>query len=191
MALTAYRAAKAMTPISETDSLLNANDHSGQRGFTLLELLVVLSIILLASAVVIPNITGTESNLLIAEVRQTASAFNYARRIAIVKGVPQVASLIQLDPDAPDYSDIRGEVLQRATIPLLEQYDAEISFQEDINTDPEVREVIDITFFPQGGSTGGILHFTVEDLTASIRIDPITGKIRILYPGEEFDDEIY
>ncbi len=179
-----------MTPISESSFSHQARATRRQRGFTLLELLIVLSIIVIASAVVIPSITSTESNLLIAQVRQTANAFNYARRIAIVEGAPQVASLIQVDPQAPDYSEIREEVLQRATVPLLEQFDAEVSFQADINEDPEVMEVIAIEFFPEGGSTGGILHFTMDDLTASIRIDPITGKIQIRYPGEEFEDEL-
>jgi hypothetical protein len=84
---------------------------------------------------------------------------------------------------------MRGEVLQRATIPLLEQYDAVISFQSDINEDPDVLEIIQLDFFPEGGSTGGILHFTLDDLTASIRVDPLTGKIAVRYPGEEFDDD--
>jgi general secretion pathway protein H len=189
MVLTGCRAAKVMTPISEVNPFSPKIAGKSQRGFTLLELLVVLSIILLASAIVIPNITSTDSNLLIAQVRQTANAFNYARRIAIVEGAPQVATLIQLDPLAPDYPEIRGEVVQRATIPVLEQFDAEITFQTDINEEPEVLDVIQIEFFPQGGSTGGILHFTLDDLTASIRIDPITGKITIRRPGEEFDDE--
>ena len=189
MALTAYRAAKVMTPISGVKASIQPDPGMIQRGFTLLELLIVLSIIVIASAVVIPSITGTESSLLMAQVRQTANAFNYARRIAIVEGAPQVATLIQLDPQSPDYPDIKGEVVQRATIPILEQFDAEISFQADINEDPEVLDVIQVEFFPQGGSTGGILTFTLEELSAGIRIDPITGKIAIRYPGEEFDDE--
>lgn len=159
------------------------------RGFTLLELMIVLSIIIIASAVVIPNITKTDSNLLAAQVRQTAAAFNYARRIAIVEGTPQVATLIQVDPDDPAYADIKGEAMERASIPPLEQFDARISFQTDINEVPEVMDVIEVQFFPQGGSTGGILNFTMDDLVASIRINPLTGRIAVRYPGEEFDDD--
>jgi len=163
----------------------------GQRGFTLLELLIVLGIVALASIVVIPNITRTESSLLVAQVRQTASAFNYARRIAIVEGAPQVATVIQIPPDDPDYPELKGKVVQRATIPLLENYDAEISYQADINEDPEVLDIIELVFFPQGGSTGGILNFYLDNLDASIRVDPITGEINIRYPGEEFDEEYF
>ena len=162
-----------------------------QRGFTLLELLIVLAIIALASIVVIPSITRTESNLLVAQVRQTASVFKYARRIAIVEGAPQVATLFQIPPDDTDYRELKEEVVQRATIPLLENYDAKISYQADINEDAEVLDIIELVFFPQGGSTGGILNFSLEDLDASIRVDPITGKINIRYPGEEYDEEYF
>lgn len=190
MVLMVRQAAKVMTPISEGDYPRHMSDMN-QQGFTLLELLVVLSIILLASTVVIPNITSTESNLLTAQVRQTASAFNYARRIAIVKGSPQVATLIQLDPSDPDYPELRGEIIQKGSVPPLERLDAEVSYQADINAEPEVLDILEITFFPQGGSTGGILRFTLDDLTASILVDPITGRISTYYPGEEIEDDLY
>jgi general secretion pathway protein H len=190
----AYQAAKVMTPISADsrpvfDACMRFTRE--QCGFTLLELLIVLGIVALASIVVLPSITRTESNLLVAQVRQTASAFNYARRIAIVEGAPQVATLFRIPPDDPDYPELKLKVIQRATIPLLENYDAKISYQADINEDPEVLDIIELVFFPQGGSTGGILNFSLENLDASIRVDPFTGKINIRYPGEEFDEEYF
>jgi general secretion pathway protein H len=190
----AYQAAKVMTPISADsrpvfDACMRFTRE--QCGFTLLELLIVIGIVALASIVVLPSITRTESNLLVAQVRQTASAFNYARRIAIVEGAPQVATLFRIPPDDPDYPELKLKVIQRATIPLLENYDAKISYQADINEDPEVLDIIELVFFPQGGSTGGILNFSLENLDASIRVDPFTGKINIRYPGEEFDEEYF
>jgi len=180
-----------MTPISGASPFIQRHRAQRQHGFTLLELLVVLSIIVLATAIIIPNIAATDNNLLIAQVRQTASAFNYARRLAIVEAAPQVATLLQIDPEDPDYPDIKGKILQRATVPLMESLDVEISFQADINTEPEVLEIIEMVFYPQGGSTGGILNFTFGDLKSSIRVDPITGKIKIYYPGEEPEDDLF
>ena len=72
----------------------------------------------IASAIVIPNITGTESNLLTAQVRQTASAFNFARRIAIVKGAPQVATLFQMDIDEQSLKD--GEKFLQSFLPVVD-----------------------------------------------------------------------
>ena len=180
-----------MTQISGVSPFIQRYRAERQHGFTLLELLVVLSIVVLATAIIIPNISATDNNMLIAQVRQTASAFNYARRLAIVEGAPQVATLLQMDPEDPDYPDIKGEILQRTTVPLMESFDVEISFQEDINSEPEVLEIIDIVFYPQGGSTGGILNFTYGDLTSSIRVDPITGKINIYNSGEEPEDDLF
>jgi general secretion pathway protein H len=191
MAQMALLAAKVMTPISGASPFIQRHRAQRQHGFTLLELLVVLSIIVLATAIIIPNIAATDNNLLIAQVRQTASAFNYARRLAIVEAAPQVATLLQIDPEDPDYPDIKGKILQRATVPLMESLDVEISFQADINTEPEVLEIIEMVFYPQGGSTGGILNFTFGDLKSSIRVDPITGKIKIYYPGEEPEDDLF
>jgi len=182
------QAAKVMTPISGANSQTLQSRVMKQQGFTLLELLIVLSIIVLASAIIIPSITGTESNVLAAQIRQTASAFNYARRIAIVKGAPQVVTLFQMDPEDPDYPESRGEIIQQAGVPILEQYEAEILFQADINEEPEVLDIIEIIFFPQGGSTGGILNFSMADLSGSVQVDPITGRVSIYYPGEEIEE---
>lgn len=177
-----------MTPISGDKYSSLSFHRMKQNGFTLLELLIVLSIIVIASALVIPNITGTDSNLLAAQVRQAASAFNYARRIAIVEGTPQVATLIQMDLDDPDYPVIRGQIVQKSTVPLLEDFVSEISFQADINETPEVLDITEVIFFPQGGSTGGILNFRMGDLTSRIRVDPLTGRIKIYYPGDDIEE---
>ena len=178
-----------MTPISGANPLSQPVHPMKQFGFTLLELLIVLSVIVIASAIVIPNITGTESNLLTAQVRQTASAFNFARRIAIVEGAPQVATLFQMDIDDPDYPNIRGDLMRNSNVPILENFTSEISYQGDINEDPEILEIIEIVFYPQGGSTGGILNFKMGELTARIRIDAITGRINTYYPGEEIEED--
>jgi general secretion pathway protein H len=180
-----------MTPISEDSLSRHRQCAKSQQGFTLLELLVVLSIIILASAVVIPSINSTDNSLLTAQVRQTASAFNYARRMAIVEGAPQLATILQMDPDDPDYPEIKGEILQRAGAPLLEGLDVRVTYQADINDVAEELDVIELIFYPQGGSTGGIISFTLEDITAWIQVDPITGRIHTYYPGDELPETIY
>ena len=76
-------AAKIMTPISET-----RNPLTRAAGFTLLELTLVLLILGLASVLVVPNLGGLESRNFNAQVREATSLLNYARRIAVVKGVP-------------------------------------------------------------------------------------------------------
>ncbi|MEX2367075.1 MAG: type II secretion system protein, partial [Pseudohongiellaceae bacterium] len=74
--------------------------RSRAAGFTLLELVIVMSIIAIALTLVAPNLASTDSRVFMAQVRQASSALNYARRIAIVKSTPSVARFRMLDPDS-------------------------------------------------------------------------------------------
>lgn len=154
------------------------------RGFTLLELLVVLSIIGIAATLVAPTITSTESKTFNAQIRQAEAALNYARRIAIVRSTPSVARFRVLDPDDPFReeapTDARG-----LRIPYWESNEVGIRFRNTFEQDAEETDTVEITFFPQGGSTGGVLNFRMNQLTAYIDINPITGRISTSYedPG--------
>lgn len=157
-------------------------------GFTLLELLVVLSIIAIAAGLVVPNLSITDNAAFNADVRRAASTLTYARRMAIVKGAPQTATLYALDPESRDYE----ERLEKATVNdgrarwLSEEI--ALGFQGELELEPEPVDELEVTFFPQGGSTGGLLAFTRDERAALIRIDPITGRIDVAYNGEELDD---
>ena len=157
-------------------------------GFTLLELLVVLSIIAIASGLILPNLAITDNAAFNGEVRRAASALTYARRMAIVKGAPQSTTLFALNPDASDYEDLLEEAEAQARNARWISDQLELSFQSDLELDPEPVDKQVVTFFPQGGSTGGLLAFSSGERTAMIRINAITGRIDIAYNGEEFDE---
>ena len=70
----------------------SSNNRQRHAGFTLLELLVVLSIIAIATGLIVPNVAITDNGAFNAEIRRAASALTYARRMAIVKGAPQTRS---------------------------------------------------------------------------------------------------
>ena len=63
-----------------------------------------------------------------------------------------------------------------------------IRYQKDPNLPDAPADRVEVTFFPQGGSTGGIINFGLNERSASIRIDPITGRIATAFDGEPFDD---
>jgi general secretion pathway protein H len=172
-----------MTPTS-------AARNSRQLGFTLLELLVVVSIILIATGLVLPNLNTLDNSAYNAQVKKAVAVLTYARRIAIVEGAPKVATFYALDPESPDYEDllkqIEGEQAEASWVSEL----LKIEFQYELNQIPETMDRIEITFFPQGGSTGGVLNFTQNERTTLIRVDPITGRISTAANGEEFDDEL-
>jgi general secretion pathway protein H len=171
-----------MTPISNYK-------RQRSRGFTLLELLIVLSIIAIGTGLIVPNLGITDNAAFNAEVRSAASALTYARRMAIVKGTPQTTTLFALDPEASDYEErlIEANALKSETRWLSE--DLELSFQNEVEPDPATVDKMSVTFFPQGGSTGGLLGFSSDERMAVIRVDAITGRIDTAYNGEELDEE--
>lgn len=159
-----------------------------QGGFTLLELLVVLSIIVLAAGLIAPNIGLTDNSAFTADVRKAAATLSYARRLAIVKAAPVTAELhsgAELETADDVASALSTEQQQRHWRSELVQ----LRYQDDVQPDPVPVEDIAITFFPQGGSTGGTLHFSRNQRSAVIRVSPITGRIRVAWDGEELDDE--
>ena len=82
---------------------ISAGTNSLNRGFTLLEVLLVLSIIGLAGVLLVPRLGSLDSRGFAVEVRQAANLLNHARRNAVVTGNP--ASVSFLPEPADDESD--------------------------------------------------------------------------------------
>lgn len=190
-----------MTPTSSVE----------QRGFTLLELLVVLSIIALGVGLIAPNVGLTDNSAFSADVRKAAATLSYARRLAIVQARPVTAELHSLadaelaaaaaadraaqEADAaalraasnaaPDTAAQDAELQQRRWTSEL----VHLAIEDELHGAVQPVAVADLTFFPQGGSTGGTLHFTRNQRSAVIHISPLTGRIRVAWDGEELPDE--
>lgn len=150
------------------------------RGFTLLELLVVLGIIGLAATLAIPTVTSTESKVFAAQVRQAESVLNYARRIAIVRSMPSTANFrageaLGREGDLPGDPAAGGSEFQ---VPVWKSEELSLRFRTTPNESAREVEQVSITFFPQGGSSGGELQFRMGRQSAFIKVDPITGRFQ-------------
>lgn len=181
----------AMTPISAAKCCTGQTPHIAmqQRGFTLLELMVVLTLALIVAGLVVPKLDVIETRSFDAEVRKAAAILDYARRLAIVEGQPQTARFIALDATAGDFTDKREQLL--STRKNIDWFSDKLTlkFRQELNRKAEQRETTRVTFFPQGGSTGGVLDFEERDFRASIRIDAMTGRITTALRGETLEEK--
>lgn len=172
-----------MTPISD------ARPKAAQAGFTLLELLVVATIIALAVGLAIPALNTLDSGTFNAQVRGAVASLTYTRRVAIVEASPKTAEFFALDPESPDYEELREQADGQGRNASWSSEVLKLRYQPDPNQPDKEVEHVAITFFPQGGSTGGVLNFVMNDRTAMIRVDPITGRIATAFNGEEPEQE--
>lgn len=159
------------------------SQQSSQRGFTLLEILLVLAILAMASIFVVPNMGGLETRSFNAQLRQAHSLLNYARRTAVVSGQSSSVRLNLIPSDEIDQEDrppSRGNVVAEwqgggIELRVIDSTDREI----------EVDESTEVTFYPEGGSSGGVLLFAQAEQRGVIEIDPFTGRVSSRDPEEE------
>ncbi|MCB1670469.1 MAG: GspH/FimT family protein [Gammaproteobacteria bacterium] len=143
-----------------------------QGGFTLLEIMLVLAILAAASLLVFPNISGLETRTFNARVREAHNLLNLARRTAVVSGQPGVVSLV-LNPE------VDREVDQPSpfTVGSWDGTGIELTFQDSAGREEEIEDSLEITFYPEGGSTGGTLLLAFQGRQASITVNPFNGRV--------------
>ena len=150
-------------------------------GFTLLEILLVVAILGMASILVVPNLTGLESRTFNAQVRQATSLLNYARRIAVVSGQPSTASFHVSEGSTAEERVATGSP---TSVGRWDSNGTTLSFRDSTEREAEVDEMIEITFYPEGGSTGGTLLLSQAGQLANIIIDPFTGRVSSEIPEQ-------
>jgi len=152
-----------------------------QQGFTLLEILLVLSIVALAAIIVVPNVGSLDGRGFSAQVRQAHTLLNYARRTAVVNGHPASVAFAM-----PDESE-NEQPLQfaRDNVGVWQNQGAELRFLDSTEQESDIETVLEVGFFPEGGSTGGTLIFERAQQRAAIHVDPFTGRVELLDEDHE------
>ena len=141
-----------------------------QRGFTLIELTVVLLIIVLGFSVIGSNISsGNQSAQLKAVARDLASALRYARGQALITH-QEVAVAINLAENNYKVSN------RDKTHHFSDEIDLTLVIAQDEFEDDETGH---IRFYADGSSSGGRITLEWGNLTYFVDVNWLSGKIDI------------
>jgi prepilin-type N-terminal cleavage/methylation domain-containing protein len=177
----AEQAVRIMTPTSP----IRGVQRFPSAGFTLLELIIVLAILAMGAVLLIPSIGNMSSRTFTAQVREASALLNYARRNAVVTGqATSIQFFPAADSDAPAQSTAQAA---RSELGRSESWHArgiELAYEDSTQQRSAVEDGVTITFFPEGGSTGGALILTLDRREAVISIDPFSGKVRAEYADD-------
>lgn len=165
-------AAKVMTPILASSTQPFIVGRRKESGFTLLEIMLVVAILAVASILVVPNLGNLETRTFNAQVRQAMSLLNYTRRSAIVQGQPSSALFYNANLD-------KDEIPQARTNSGNWQAGAStlVRFRDSTDQEIDIEDFVEIKFYPEGGSTGGTLLLEQDEQIVAIEIDPFTGRV--------------
>ncbi len=144
--------------------------RSSQRGFTLLEIILVMAIIALASVLAAAAMGGGFRGMqLKASARQIGSNLRYTRAQAIATGQPQ---RFTIDPAAHTWQAPKqhhGRIPEKLAIDFIGAREAQADRRQS-------REGA-IEFFPDGASTGGRIRLSAGKAAWDVDVGWLTGQV--------------
>jgi general secretion pathway protein H len=145
-----------------TGAAIAVRDRAGERGFTLLEVIVVLLILSLGAAVSAPAIgRSLDSIRLRAEIAGFSAMIRHARERAITSRRTHTVVVGNGELRVVDGEDVR----RARPLPAAWTIDT---------TPPKLV----LRFEPQGSSSGGEYHIVAGTISYRVSVDPLTGRVR-------------
>jgi general secretion pathway protein H len=137
------------------------------KGFTLLELMIVLAIAVLGAAIVVPRLASSSGAEIDAAARTIEAGFRQARGDAVATGAPVVVTL-----------DLQRKRLGRGAVsrPLPDSLDYRVyTARSEVASQTRAG----VRFFPDGSSTGGRITATDGRSARHVDVDWLTGRVRV------------
>jgi general secretion pathway protein H len=154
------------------DRRVNAPHLMRQRGFTLIEILVVVAVIGLAMTVVAVSISGGFTSAKVRGAsRDLIANLRYTRGQAIVK---HEAKVLMLNVDERQYT---APGKKPVTLPDGIDITIETARQEQVSEGEA-----GIRFYPDGSSTGGNIQLSRGETVWRIDVNWLTGEVRLREP---------
>ena len=145
---------------------------AAQRGFTLLEIVLVMAIIALASVLAAAAMTGGFKGMqLKASAKEIASNLRYTRTQAIATGKPQ---RFVIEPAKHAWQAPNGH---HGTIP--DKLGIEFTGAREARANAARQDQGAIEFFPDGAATGGRIRLTAGKSAWDIDVAWLTGQVRL------------
>jgi general secretion pathway protein H len=143
--------------------------HSAAAGFTLLEMLIVVALLALATAVAMPTFMRPSDGVqLQATTRKLVNALRLTRAMAIARNA-EIALTIDVDKRTFSSAAIRPQSFSPDMA-------AELTFAEPERT---TRSTGGFRFFPDGSSSGGDVRLRLHGREARICVNWLTGEAQL------------
>ncbi len=150
------------------------------KGFTLIELILVLLIIGLGTAFIVPTVANSLVNLkLKAATRRLSTVLRYARSRAISS---KETMYVVIDIDNASYAtQVPNPEASAEELPGSIAFPKNIRFKEvRVGEEVQTSGKIQLLFYPKGNTSGGeIVLENNRGRMYKITIDPILGKVKI------------
>jgi general secretion pathway protein H len=142
---------------------MHVTSATGSRGFTLLELLVVLAVIvLIAAAWPLASSRVFAAQHLRNDSQQLAAAIRLAQMIALTSGIPQELMICE-----------EGRAYQVASEAHELSRGVTLRIESGIASNPR------FLLFPDGSASSALLVISLEQRTATLRVLPATGRVEV------------
>lgn len=173
MAVMAKLVAKVTTPTSPTGNKPEAQGAAYERGFTLLETLIVITLLAVVAAALSPSLIPTPNTQLRANASELISALRDTRLYAM-----QHRQQADLQIDTARQSYLTPGKQQAVRLKGDFQMQLTTAQAQLLGSSGSIR------FMPDGSSTGGRITLSNGSLLRHIDVEWLTGRIRVIEEGQ-------